>query len=633
MQLSYWQKRKLYIPVQFHFKMKKSRVLLLVLLFLILTSLIYFFSINSPQLTGNTVYTPPAYFNCSNDSIRATWDSIFKEPSTNLNIFVNESDKCNLMQAYKNKSNQFFVLTYLDLMWGPYLKQTILMAFKSNVTDSQAAAIVNTPSLSGDFALSSVGFDSPYNYYINITPINSLPAADLEFRSVFKVIPSAFTTYSGLYGDSMYSFLENSTDNQSILISRGLVSANYSLTFFSHIIFNMTNCSANWAPVNTTCNQTTNTLTAWFNDTNNCKFYFQQNNYTAPTNETLACVVSTSRLHGTSDSISKANLFNLSLYINDSLLNSTHAYEESLPLKFKENSSTLVSLIYNFSQGLNLSNIRIEKQNSSFKFGYLIISGLDASKTAYLDRLNLSSSAVCVKDASISSISEVSNFCNSSSEFLVPYPGSNSDYSCAVSGSGFAVSGLLHSAVREISQNSSLPQEACITNWNCTQWSACMNGNQIRTCVDTNYCSNYTSQPAEVQSCVPACISDWVCGNWSACAENGNQTRTCTDSNNCAVPDGLPAESQPCDEASKKSSSIIPYLIMGFIIFVILAILVALVAYLVKSNERNDFSSSPSSKLGPVTPPGPQNAPSTPGMPGAGQVISSNLSSQNSRNQ
>jgi len=160
-----------------------------------------------------------------------------------------------------------------------------------------------------------------------------------------------------------------------------------------------------------------------------------------------------------------------------------------------------------------------------------------------------------------------------------------------------------------------------------------MNGNQIRTCVDTNYCSNYTSQPAEVQSCVPACISDWVCGNWSACAENGNQTRTCTDSNNCAVPDGLPAESQPCDEASKKSSSIIPYLIMGFIIFVILAILVALVAYLVKSNERNDFSSSPSSKLGPVTPPGPQNAPSTPGMPGAGQVISSNLNSQTSENQ
>ena len=42
-----------------------------------------------------------------------------------------------------------------------------------------------------------------------------------------------------------------------------------------------------------------------------------------------------------------------------------------------------------------------------------------------------------------------------------------------------------------------------------------------------------------------ACTPNWQCGSWSSCL-NGQQTRTCTDSNNCGIITGKPTESQTC---------------------------------------------------------------------------------------
>lgn len=41
----------------------------------------------------------------------------------------------------------------------------------------------------------------------------------------------------------------------------------------------------------------------------------------------------------------------------------------------------------------------------------------------------------------------------------------------------------------------------CVENWTCFEWSACVNNQQTRMCVDVNKCGTELSMPKEVQSC------------------------------------------------------------------------------------------------------------------------------------
>lgn len=45
------------------------------------------------------------------------------------------------------------------------------------------------------------------------------------------------------------------------------------------------------------------------------------------------------------------------------------------------------------------------------------------------------------------------------------------------------------------------PPAACEENWQCTEWSACANGEQTRTCTDQNACGTTVNRPAETQAC------------------------------------------------------------------------------------------------------------------------------------
>ncbi len=46
-----------------------------------------------------------------------------------------------------------------------------------------------------------------------------------------------------------------------------------------------------------------------------------------------------------------------------------------------------------------------------------------------------------------------------------------------------------------------------------------------------------------------SCTPDWQCNDWTDCV-NGQQTRTCTDNNSCGVTTGKPVESQSCTSGS-----------------------------------------------------------------------------------
>ena len=53
------------------------------------------------------------------------------------------------------------------------------------------------------------------------------------------------------------------------------------------------------------------------------------------------------------------------------------------------------------------------------------------------------------------------------------------------------------------------------------------------------------NQEKEEEPTAQTCEERWVCTEWSACV-NGVQTRTCTDQNNCGTEENKPLETQPC---------------------------------------------------------------------------------------
>ncbi len=63
-------------------------------------------------------------------------------------------------------------------------------------------------------------------------------------------------------------------------------------------------------------------------------------------------------------------------------------------------------------------------------------------------------------------------------------------------------------------------------------------GGSCGTCPDYFLCNDQGA-------CVKGCKPNWQCSDWSACS-NGKQTRTCNDANNCGISDGKPALSKVC---------------------------------------------------------------------------------------
>lgn len=123
----------------------------------------------------------------------------------------------------------------------------------------------------------------------------------------------------------------------------------------------------------------------------------------------------------------------------------------------------------------------------------------------------------------------------------------------------------------------------CAPDWHCTDWSECVNGIQIRSCVDFNTCGNISAKPPENQSC--GCIPDWSCAEWQPkeCPKNETQTRICEDLNDCETNEGKPSETKSCTYESKASL----LLIFVAITAIILGIIAVIVILLVRLKNKN----------------------------------------------
>jgi hypothetical protein len=249
-------------------------------------------------------------------------------------------------------------------------------------------------------------------------------------------------------------------------------------------------CTQNWTAINTTC--INDRKTTWFNDSNFC-----ENSTGIPSDLYFTCDTDLNGIIGNASSVSIGNIDDLKIFINNSELNISNNYTSTKTVQLKDNTTTLVQFDWNFVSPLNLANITFKKQSDGSAYGYLIINGLEVNKTVYVNKKG-SNATICIKDSSIGSItSDISHFCDDDDETLLTCPETKEGFSCSIENNNtFKVSGLMHSAVKEMVNFSS-----CLTSWSCSSFGYCVNSVKTRTCADSNSCNSSSSRPALTQSC------------------------------------------------------------------------------------------------------------------------------------
>src|SRR3989344_1174808 len=113
-------------------------------------------------------------------------------------------------------------------------------------------------------------------------------------------------------------------------------------------------------------------------------------------------------------------------------------------------------------------------------------------------------------------------------------------------------------------------ENSCAPDWRCSEWSACLDNFQIRSCVDYNICGTNENKPIERQSCGVPCTPDWQCDSWTpeTCENTTTQTRTCTDANLCNSLETKPAEVQTC-AIERDFSWVVTFIIIIVVIFIV----------------------------------------------------------------
>lgn len=325
--------------------------------------------------------------------------------------------------------------------------------------------------------------------------------------------------------------------------------------------------------------------------------------------------------------IKETTIDDLSLEIggSDDLLEEFTGIQEVV---FKENNQILVKFGYDFDS-FNvvdlLKDMIIKTQEGTAEKGWMIIKGVDlpygGTKTVYIKDISGTTNEICIKDAEISSISEISGQCNAADETLLTCSSASSTkngYTCTDLGYYYKVEGLKHSGVIEM--GSFCGDGTCNGGESCSSCStdcgACDNNDDDN---GGSGSSSGTISSIEDETSSETCEPDWECYPWLACV-NGIQTRICYDANKCGTNYGKPAEGRECAgteenseeiqttasaENKEKNSGINSITgaafalgggnIKGFAITTVILVLFTIglmVAYFIKKNRKKGFQSS-----------------------------------------
>ncbi len=530
-------------------------------------------------LTGKVVSTPIIPTDCSDASIRAVWDSVFKESSSGIIIFTNTSQvgKCNAFLAYKINGERAYILQGEDVSFVLFvpINVTAIIAAEGNFTQDYLDILGSTTT-----AIDNLFIDGSTDTFIPANYLKSreisLSQAGSEFNNFFKATPASWKI-NATSSSTSYMFLDDETLDSGSRGIIGVVLANYTLNVFafSEIITIVPSCTPSWKQYNTTCLSSESKVT-YYIDSNNCG-----TDSGRPANISVGCDANSNGIIGNVSSFATSRI-SLSVYINASSASNSKNYTGGIQrVEFKEGSVSRIWFNHNFSVPLDMNAIYIEKQGASSKFGYLIVNGINDSKTITIDRLN-GSNEICLKNNHVTSISSLSGDCFEDDEELIYCPGEYTFFSCDVSSSKITVSGLTNSAVRESVGDSYYLTRACTPSWNCSFWGSCINNTQTKICLDLNSCNSSYGKPPGNQACV-SCNPSWNCSVWlpEECTKEENRTRTCNDINNCGVNSEKPAEKKSCEYESN-----LTWIFVVIIVFVCLALIIVLIAIIISIKKQ-----------------------------------------------
>lgn len=143
----------------------------------------------------------------------------------------------------------------------------------------------------------------------------------------------------------------------------------------------------------------------------------------------------------------------INITINGSV-NASRLLSETFFVNVSNGTRPLLEFYWNFSLG-NLSlNFSVDVQGPSASVGSILIKGLvlqqNQAKNITLNRIS-SSNSVCVKDADVSSISDVSSGCTGANETLLSCPGVAGKHNCSIveSSQFYRITNVSFTAARE----------------------------------------------------------------------------------------------------------------------------------------------------------------------------------------
>ncbi len=265
-------------------------------------------------------------------------------------------------------------------------------------------------------------------------------------------------------------------------------------------------------------------------------------------------------LHGNLSSVNTT--LSLGITINN-ISNLSGSFNGTFLVQVTNGSDLLIefNFTFNSSNRLDLGNVTINStSNGSSAISIKgTINLLNATKTFFLEKMNSSVKSVCIKDAN-AGFDSISPACDSSNETLVLCNNSSSgQYSCFDTGTRYRINGLRHSAVKELCRDN----DGDGFGSGCAAGDDCNDGDASKT-TDCSSPSSGSSGSGGSSggggggggggSFGYVCNMDWQCGEWSGCI-NGFQARECSfvkvpqhvQQNACPVIDDKPQASKSCE--------------------------------------------------------------------------------------
>jgi len=604
--------------------MKKGEIWAIFLLAVVVLGLVLIYSPEEVADFAPSDYFPSLPSDCSGIQIRMAWGGVFDGnfvSSDDLIVIggVVEGGVCSDYLAYKNTSDELFVLT------GSYdrslIDETFIGPFLNHSTylgEFIVGAYYSKYDQDFDDLIGNLTQESDVNDFLNILAeftnssnleprsIVDSDGAKMAFEEVYDyTVEASWMTGSDPDIGATYYFEESEIiPDEAYLEVVGVVFDSYVFTTGDYLreIYEIIPCEPNWTTYETSCDESTETVTTYPIDEALC---YEPTDI--PSNETEDCDFDGNGLIGTEDDIDDIH-FDLELEIDGDEVDYFENFtgEEDIDIIDDDGDIVRVEFEWDFDDGpLNLREIEIEIQDSDDDFGYIIVKGIDAEKKVRVDKV-LNSEMICVKDReSVDDIGDIDDECDGSSEYYIECPGEddNNRFECALSSQDvYVVDGLDHSGVRELDGTPPPPPPppppGCTPQWSYGTWSTCVNGEKVRTVVDLNSCENSTT---ETDVCTVACVPDWDCSGWdpsdSDCSDGETQERTCPDLNSCGTTTGRPTQSKTCEQDGSgftKQTWIIIIIVVLVLLIIVVIIIIVKVSGSKKKGYRKPTESRPS---------------------------------------